>query len=103
MANVLPFSRQETDPSLEPVKTALSQFLQGKDKLTEAILCAILAQGHILLEDIPGVGKTTLIKALSQWLGLSMARIQCTSDLLPSDILGVEVYQTSHEAFLFQQ
>ncbi len=102
MANVLAFSKQDSTASLNPLKDALTDFLQGKDKVTEAILCALLAEGHLLFEDIPGVGKTTLIKALSQWLGLSMARIQCTSDLLPSDILGVEIYQNSTEAFAFQ-
>jgi len=102
MANVLAFSTPKPSDSLTRVREELSRFLPGKEKTTEAILCAILAEGHLLFEDIPGVGKTTLIKALSQWLGLSMTRIQCTSDLLPSDILGVEVYQTSKETFVFQ-
>ena len=103
MANVLKLTRTENSSSLTPLREALTQFLHGKDKITESILCALLAEGHLLFEDIPGVGKTTLIKALSQWLGLSMARVQCTSDLLPSDILGVEVYQNSQETFVFQR
>lgn len=102
MANVLKMTRPEGTLSLTPLREALTQFLHGKEKVTESILCALLAEGHLLFEDIPGVGKTTLIKALSQWLGLSMARIQCTSDLLPSDILGVEIYQNSQETFQFQ-
>lgn len=102
MANVVQFHKSTATDSLSDVKKELESFLHGKEKLAEAILCAVLAEGHLLFEDIPGVGKTTLIKALSQWLGLSMTRIQCTSDLLPSDILGVEVYQSSKEAFHFQ-
>ncbi len=102
MANVVAFPKNTTVDSLSEVKKELEKFLHGKEKLTDAILCSVLAEGHLLFEDIPGVGKTTLIKALSQWLGLSMTRIQCTSDLLPSDILGVEVYQSSKETFVFQ-
>jgi len=102
MANVVHLHKSNATNSLSEVKKELEKFLHGKEKLAEAILCSVLAEGHLLFEDIPGVGKTTLIKALSQWLGLSMTRIQCTSDLLPSDILGVEVYQNSKESFVFQ-
>lgn len=65
-----------------------------------AIVC-LLARGHMLIEDVPGVGKTTLAQALAKSLGLSFQRIQFTSDLLPSDILGVSVYQQRHERFEF--
>lgn len=79
----------------------LKKVLSGKEKIAEVIVCAILSGGHVLLEDVPGVGKTTVIKALSQLLGLEMKRIQCTSDLLPSDILGVEVFNPSEQKFVF--
>jgi MoxR-like ATPase len=86
---------------LDTLRRALQAFLVGKEALGDLILCGVLASGHILFEDIPGIGKTTLIKALAKLLGLEMSRIQCTSDLLPSDILGVEVYSASREAFVF--
>lgn len=79
----------------------LTEVLKGKSGIQETILCALASQGHVLLEDVPGVGKTTVVRALARMLGLGMARIQCTSDLLPSDILGVEVYSTQKDQFVF--
>jgi MoxR-like ATPase len=90
-----------TAESLSRFRKELIQFLRGKDSLVDAIVCALLSSGHLLLEDVPGVGKTTLIKAVAKLLGMEMKRIQCTSDLLPSDILGVEVYQTGSQEFVF--
>ena len=93
----------ETWDHLFQFRAQLQNILLGKEKLVDAILCATLAQGHVLLEDVPGVGKTTVIKAISRLLGLGMKRIQCTSDLLPSDIIGVEVFNPTTNEFVFHE
>lgn len=79
------------------------RLLQGKESAVEVILSSLLSGGHVLLEDVPGVGKTTLVKAIARLLGLDMKRIQCTSDLLPSDIVGVEIYDTTSRKFEFHR
>ncbi len=89
--------------ALQRIKDPLSNLLKGKELAVEAILSALLSRGHVLLEDVPGVGKTTLVKAIARVLGLDMKRIQCTSDLLPSDIVGVEVYEGSSGRFQFHK
>mgnify|MGYP001626178051 CR=1 FL=1 len=81
----------------------ISSVLKGKDDVITYSLVCFLSGGHLILEDVPGVGKTTLALALSKVLGLSFARIQFTSDLLPSDIIGVSVYDQSKKAFVFKQ
>ena len=80
----------------------LNQVLIGKPETTRLCLVSILARGHILIEDIPGIGKTTLAQGLSRLIELHCQRIQFTSDLLPSDILGVAVYLQSKEQFEFK-
>lgn len=86
---------------LAPVIQGISQHLLGKDREIQLALACLLARGHLLIEDIPGVGKTTLAEALARTLGLDMQRIQFTSDLLPADILGVSVYERQTQAFSF--
>ncbi|MBN2489971.1 MAG: MoxR family ATPase [Planctomycetes bacterium] len=76
--------------------------LLGKPEVVELALVTLLARGHLLLEDIPGVGKTTLARALAQSLHGRFRRIQFTADLLPSDVLGVSVYQSETATFVFQ-
>ena len=93
----------ETWDGLFLFRSELQKVLLGKDKLVDSILCAILSQGHVLFEDVPGIGKTTIIKATSRLLGLEMKRIQCTSDLLPSDIIGIEVYNAQTNQFTFHR
>lgn len=79
----------------------VSTIIVGKrEQVTLSVIC-LLASGHLLIEDIPGVGKTTLSQALARSLGLSFSRIQFTSDLLPSDLIGVSVYERQKEAFVF--
>jgi MoxR-like ATPase len=79
----------------------VSTIIVGKrEAVTLSIVC-LLASGHLLIEDVPGVGKTTLSQALARALGLSFSRIQFTSDLLPSDLIGVSVYERQKEAFVF--
>jgi MoxR-like ATPase len=75
----------------------------GKPEVIEKILVAVLSGGHVLLEDIPGVGKTILARAVAQSLGGKFSRIQATPDLLPSDILGVTVYQPEEKNFRYRR
>jgi MoxR-like ATPase len=77
---------------LRGLRTAVETALEGKPEVVELSLVALLARGHLLVEDVPGVGKTTLARALSEAVGGALRRIQFTSDLLPSDVLGVSVY-----------
>lgn len=81
----------------------IHKILCGQDRAIEAAILCFLAAGHLLIEDVPGVGKTTLAASFSQSLGLSHARIQFTSDILPSDILGVNIYSPSTESFVFHE
>ena len=71
----------------------LSRYLYGKETALKLALITCCSRGHLLIEDIPGLGKTTLALALSRVLGLSFGRIQCTSDLLPTDITGFHLQQ----------
>ncbi len=77
------------------------QVILGKPHQIRLALACLLARGHLLIEDLPGVGKTTLAHALARSLGLQFQRIQFTSDMLPADILGVSVYHREHEKFEF--
>ena len=82
-------------PSLELLEHLVQEVesvFHGKREVVRLALAALLARGHVLFEDVPGVGKTTLSHALARTLGLGFQRIQFTSDLLPSDVLGVSVY-----------
>lgn len=74
------------------IKKEVKKVIVGKDDMIDKVLIAILAQGHILLEDVPGVGKTTMATAFAKALGLDTKRIQFTSDTMPSDIIGFSVY-----------
>ncbi|WP_310600821.1 AAA family ATPase [Desulfobulbus sp.] len=73
----------------------------GKEEQIRLSLCCLLARGHLLIEDIPGIGKTTLAKALAKVLGLKFRRVQCTNDMLPGDILGVSVFDQRSGLFSF--
>ena len=78
---------------LKQVIQQCSEFILGKEHQIKLALACLLARGHLLIEDVPGVGKTTLSHVLAGTLGLDYNRIQFTSDLLPADILGVSVYE----------
>ncbi len=80
----------------------ISRVIVGKDRVTELLLVAILADGHVLLEDVPGLGKTLIAKALARSIGGSFKRIQFTPDLLPADITGFNVFNQQTGRFLFQ-
>ncbi len=88
---------------LDAIKSEIGKVLRGKDEIINYALICFLSGGHLLLEDIPGVGKTTLALSMAKVLGLSFARIQFTSDLLPSDIIGVSVYDQSKKSFVFKK
>jgi len=79
----------------------VERVIRGKAEVVQLAISSLLARGHILLEDVPGVGKTTLAHALARSLSLSFHRIQFTSDLLPSDIVGVTIFNQDHQEFEF--
>ncbi len=87
---------------LTDVQTALESVIRDKQAVIERVLTAILAGGSVLLEDVPGVGKTTLAKSVAALIDLRFARIQCTPDLLPADILGGSIYQPATGSFEFR-
>jgi MoxR-like ATPase len=80
----------------------IAQVVVGKREVTEQLLGALLVEGHVLLDDVPGVGKTTLARAVARSLDLSFRRIQCTPDLVPSDITGVSIYDQRAQAFEYR-
>jgi MoxR-like ATPase len=80
----------------------VTRALVGKPEVVQFVIVALLARGHLLIEDVPGVGKTTLAQAMARSLGLTFRRIQFTSDLLPSDILGVSVFDPRRAEFEFK-
>jgi MoxR-like ATPase len=82
-------------------RAAVNNILLGKDKQVGLAFCCLLARGHLLIEDVPGVGKTTLAHALARVVGSDYQRIQFTSDLLPADILGVSIYKRDKDEFEF--
>lgn len=79
----------------------INHIILGKEKETKLALCCLLAKGHLLIEDLPGMGKTTLSHALASTLGLSYSRVQFTSDLLPADITGISIFNQKDHDFTF--
>jgi MoxR-like ATPase len=86
---------------IEKTVRDVGRVLLGKDRQIRLALCALFSRGHLLIEDLPGMGKTTLSHALARALGLRFARVQFTSDMLPGDILGVSVFDQRNQAFSF--
>ena len=86
---------------VEDVVARASRVILGKERQIRLALACILARGHLLIEDVPGVGKTTLSQALARLLGLHYQRIQFTSDLLPADIIGVSIFERESSTFRF--
>jgi MoxR-like ATPase len=93
----------EQAPRLAELRSAVESALEGKAEVVELALVALLSRGHILIEDVPGVGKTTLARALARAVGGEMRRVQFTSDLLPSDVLGVVVFDQRGSEFVLRQ
>ena len=81
----------------------LKKIIRGKDEVVRLALVSVLARGHLLIEGVPGVGKTTLAHTLARALGCSFQRVQFTSDMLPSDIIGISVYSVSEQKFEFKR
>ena len=88
-------------PQIENVVTQVGGIILGKEQQIRLAITCLIARGHLLIEDIPGVGKTTLAHALATALGLAFQRIQFTSDLLPADIIGVSIYNRNTSGFQF--
>ncbi|MGS2717606.1 AAA family ATPase [Eionea flava] len=88
---------------LQALSHALGQIIYGKQAVTEHALCGLLAGGHLLLEDLPGMGKTTLAQGLAKVFGLDYQRVQFTSDLLPADVTGSTIYQQTTGEFTFHK
>ena len=88
---------------IENIKTEIGKVLVGQDKMVEGLLAGLLCRGHILLEGVPGLAKTTAVNALAKTLGLNFKRVQFTPDLLPSDIIGTEIYDPSNNSFKIKQ
>jgi MoxR-like ATPase len=88
---------------LAEIEAALGEAIRGKPEVVRLSLTCLLARGHLLIEDVPGVGKTTLAQALARSVDSSFHRIQFTSDMLPSDVVGVTIYNAHTEAFEFKR
>ena len=88
---------------IDPIRRAMGSVIHGKDEVIELLLVGVLGGGHVLVEDAPGVGKTTLAKALSRTFRAVFSRVQFTPDLLPSDILGSQVFRPGDGTLSFQR
>ncbi len=93
----------ESETTFEQLRSALEAVLEGKPGAVELSLICLMARGHLLIEDVPGVGKTTLARALAKAVGGELRRIQFTSDLMPSDVIGVSVFDQLRSTFTFKQ
>ena len=98
----LPTGRSAQRAVIERARQALGTIILGKDEQISLAIACLLARGHLLIEDLPGLGKTMLAQSLARVLGLSFRRIQFTSDLLPADIIGVSVFRQASGEFEFQ-
>lgn len=90
---------KEIQEKIDILQKEVSTVIKGKDEVIRKVIMAILASGHVLLEDVPGLGKTTLAKAFSKALGFANKRIQFTPDTMPSDIVGMSIYNEQTNAF----
>src|SRR5215217_626404 len=93
----------DTAGKIRELQSAVERVIRGKSETVKFTLVALLARGHLLIEDVPGIGKTTLASALAKALDLSLQRVQFTSDLLPSDVIGISIYNQQTGAFEWKQ
>ena len=100
-----------TVPELDPAKVAelgarlgenISRAVKAPDRVVRDVLVALMAEGHVLIEDYPGVGKTALARALARSIDAEYARVQCTADLLPADVVGTNVFNQRENRFEFR-
>jgi len=91
------------EPRIREMQSAIETVVRGKPEAVKLALVCLLAEGHLLIEDVPGVGKTTLAHSLARVFDCTFRRIQFTSDLLPSDILGVSIFNQADQAFCFRR
>ena len=96
-----PIALRRSLDRIAALQANVEKVIRGKSEVVQLCIAALLAKGHILLEDVPGVGKTTLAHALARSLSLSFQRIQFTSDLLPADIVGITIYKQDQQEFEF--
>ncbi len=89
--------------SLDRLKENIGKFIKGKDEVIDKVIICLVASGHILIEDLPGLGKTTLAYCLARSIDCEFTRIQFTSDLLPTDVIGVSIYDDSIKEFVFKR
>lgn len=94
---------QELRPMVDLLRVTLKSVLCGKDNVVELVVTSLLARGHLLIEDLPGLGKTTLAKAIAKAIGGKFSRVQCTPDLLPTDITGFSIFNQATREFEFQR
>ncbi|MBP6805429.1 MAG: AAA family ATPase, partial [Chloroflexi bacterium] len=92
---------QEIKPFAQKIIANVERVIIGKRDTLELLLVALLCEGHVLLEDVPGVGKTMLARALAISMGVDFKRLQCTPDLLPNDVTGVSIFDQNQQAFTF--
>ncbi len=95
-------ARYEMDNRLDALRAQINKYFSGKEATIDNVLCCFLAGGHLLLEDVPGVGKTTLARTFARSLGLSFGRIQFTPDTMPSDVTGLSVYDMKTGEFSYR-
>lgn len=102
-AQTAPIQVNELHQRLNAFQSEAGKVILDKDREIALTLCCILANGHLLIEDIPGVGKTTLVKTLARLMDLETSRIQFTNDLLPADIVGSSIYDSDRKGFVFHR
>jgi len=102
-ASEKPIPAPRIKETVERLRENVSRVIKGKDPVIEDVIRCLVAGGHVLIEDLPGLGKTTLAYCLSRSIDCSFSRIQFTSDLLPSDVIGVSVYDDSMREFVFKK
>jgi DNA polymerase III delta prime subunit len=103
MSNLVsPVTLFESRKAIDRLRTAMQRTIKGKDEIVEQVIECLAAGGHVLIEDLPGLGKTTLAWALARSTDCAFSRVQFTSDLWPSDVTGVAIYNDRERSFVFK-